>query len=204
MKNSATPTLRALDLALVLVTTPIWGPVMVATAAACLVGQGRPALFIQERAGLDGRPFRAYKFRTMIRNADTYLDSTGQPTAQRVTPIGAVLRRTGLDELPQLINVLRGDMSLVGPRPVLPEWLTMIPGGSAHPRFRVRPGISGPAQIAGRNTVLWSRRLDFDTLWAEHPSPYHYIRILARTPFALLRPTVSGDRNQNEVNDLGH
>ncbi|MBB1032742.1 sugar transferase [Dietzia sp. SLG310A2-38A2] len=194
---------RILDLLLVIVTMPLWGTALAALSAASLLNQGKPILFHHKRLGKNGTIFSAVKFRTMIPNADLHLDSNGVPTTTRITPFGAKLRRSGLDELPQLLNVLRGEMSLVGPRPVVPEWEHKIPGGLQHTRFLVRPGITGPAQVAGRNTVLWSRRLSLDSQYASAPSVRAYLRTLLKTPVALLRPTVSNDRNQAEVDDLG-
>lgn len=193
---------RILDVIIVLATAPAWVPVLLLSAGVALVTQGRPVLFRQARVGAGGEAFELLKLRTMINDADQYLDVGGQPTRQRVTPFGARLRRSGLDELPQLLNVLRGDMSLVGPRPVLPLWLDRIPGGANHARFRVRPGITGLAQIDGRNTVLWSRRLELDGEFATSPTVFAYVKILLATPAALLRPTVSSDRNSSEVDDL--
>jgi lipopolysaccharide/colanic/teichoic acid biosynthesis glycosyltransferase len=139
----------------------------------------------------------------MIRDADAYLDAEGRPTRDRVTRVGRVLRRIGVDELPQLLNVLRGDMSLVGPRPVLPEKVERIPGGTAHPRFSVPPGLTGPAQVAGRNQVLWSRRLELETRYVERRGVVPNLRWILATPWALTRPTVAKDRNPEDVDDLG-
>lgn len=193
---------RILDLLLIGLSTPVWAPVLAGTALLCRVRQGSPILFVQTRVGRQGRPFQALKFRTMIRDADDFLDEAGVPTLSRVTPLGTWLRRTGIDELPQIFNILGGSMSLVGPRPVLPDWVAKIPGAVDHPRFRVRPGLTGPAQIEGRNTVVWSRRLQLDTTYAESTTIGRYLSILARTPTALLAPTVSSDRNIGEVDDL--
>ncbi|WP_302849031.1 sugar transferase [Serinicoccus kebangsaanensis] len=202
LRTDSNRSLRILDLAVVGLTAPGWGPLLAGCALLCRVAQGAPVIFTQERAGLHAEPFTAYKFRTMINDADSYLDDSGAPTRQRVTPTGALLRRTGLDELPQIANVIRGDMSLVGPRPVLPSWVDRFPEGASHPRFRTRPGLTGLAQIAGRNTVLWSERLALDTRWSDTASVRLYLSTLLRTPLALLRPTVSADRNAHAVDDL--
>lgn len=198
-----TAVLRVMDLALVGITSPVWVPALVASSAAALIFEGPPVLFRQDRVGRGGEVFQVLKIRTMIKDADRYLDEHGRPTRPRITPIGSVLRRTGLDELPQLLNVLRGDMSLVGPRPVLVTWTDRIPGGLGHARFLVRPGLTGPAQIEGRNAVLWSRRLELDERFARQPTPLSYLRALVATPGALIRPTVSNDRNPGIVDDLG-
>ncbi len=193
---------RALDLLAVGVTAPVWVPVLGAAAALSRVAQGRPVFFVQDRIGEAGVPFRLLKLRTMIVDADDHLDERGVPTRIRITPVGRLLRRTSLDELPQLVNVVRGEMSLVGPRPILPGTLASIPGGASHPRFRVPPGLTGAAQVAGRNSVPWSRRLELDTAWARDSSLGRYLWLLLATPVALLRPTVSADRNPHEVDDL--
>lgn len=198
-KFSAT---RVLDLVALTASAPVWVPLVAVLAAANRLLNGPPILFTQKRAGLQGQPFSLLKFRTMINNADAYLDDDGHPTRDRITPFGRVMRRSSLDELPQLINVLKGEMSLVGPRPVLPSWVEKFPEREAHPRFSVRPGLTGLAQIAGRNTVPWTRRLDLDAQWAERPSMLRYIKIVASTPRALLRPTVANDRNAAAVDDL--
>lgn len=200
--NPSHRALRALDCTLLFLSVPLWSLALGTTALACIVTQGRPVLFVQPRIGRDGRTFLIYKFRTMIPDADLHLDSKGLPIGQRVTRTGAILRRIGIDELPQVINVLKGDMSLVGPRPVLPEWLARIPGGAEHPRFRTRPGITGLAQVAGRNSVLWSRRLALDARWATEAGVPLYLATLAKTPATIGRQTVSPDRNPGEVNDL--
>ena len=193
---------RALDLLLVGVSSPVWVPVLAMTLLVARLAQGPSVFFVQDRVGLGGNVFRMLKVRTMIPDADDHLDEHGVPTRCRVTPVGRVLRRTSLDELPQLLNVLRGEMSVVGPRPVLPERLASIPSGASHARFNVPPGLTGAAQVAGRNSLPWSRRLALDTSWSRDPSPARYLRLLLATPAALVRPTVSPDRNPHEVDDL--
>lgn len=193
---------RCLDLVLVALSIPIWFPIMILVAATCIILQGRPMLYTGSRLGRQGQPYPMYKFRTMIREADRYLDENGMPTRNRITPWGALLRRLSLDELPQLINVIKGEMSIVGPRPMLPSWLEKIPGGASHPRFRVRPGLTGLAQLDGRNTVVWSQRLRRDAEYVETRSLRSNLAIIGKTPAALLRPTVVYDRNSDAVDDL--
>lgn len=193
---------RVLDLVATLLTAPVWLPVLAILSGLLLLTQGRPVFFIQERVGFQGATFAVFKFRTMIDGADNFLDEHGMPTRDRVTRLGRVLRRTSLDEVPQVINFLMGDMSLVGPRPVLPNWLEKIPGGSTHRRFSVRPGLTGQAQVAGRNNVPWSKRLSLDADFVANYSVRNYLRILVATPAALLRPSVSEDRNSAVVDDL--
>jgi sugar transferase EpsL len=169
-------------------------PVLLAVAVWIVVTDGRPVLFVQPRTGLGGTPFAMYKFRTMVPDAialglraglqDPYGLVVDDP---RITRTGRVLRRTGLDELPQLFNVVKGDMSLVGPRPDVPEQ-------SAHytererGRLAVRPGITGWAQVNGRENVTWTERFDLDLWYVEHRSTLLDIGILLRTLGQVGRP----------------
>ena len=136
---------------------------------------GSPVLFRQVRPGLHGRPFMMVKFRTMTdeRGADGEL----LPDAQRLTPFGRFLRATSLDELPELWNVLRGEMSLVGPRPLLMEYLPLYSPEQAR-RHEVRPGITGWAQVNGRNAVSWNERFRLDVWYVDHCSLWLDLRIL--------------------------
>jgi len=197
---------RALDLTILALGAPLWVPTLALVATVIRIVDGPPIFFRQLRAGVDAVPFSILKFRTMVPEADSLLDEHGRPTVARNTRTGRGLRRFGLDELPQLVNVLQGQMSLVGPRPVLPEWVDKIPGGSFHPRFRVPPGLTGPAQVAGRNLVPWSHRIRLDAEYARSRSVSTNLRWLVLTPAALLQPTVSADRNAEDVDDLepGH
>lgn len=169
---------RAGDIALVLLLAPIVTPIGLATAAVVAMTVGHPVLFTQERVGLGERVFNAYKFRTMSdrRGADGEL----LPDSQRLTRVGRFLRKTSIDEIPQLINVLRGDMSFVGPRPLLVRYL---PHYREHERARheVRPGITGAAQVSGRNSLLWDDRLRLDAEYARHGSLPDDLRIMMLT-----------------------
>lgn len=142
-------------------------PLLALIAVAVRVRLGSPVLFRQERPGFGGSPFTIYKFRTMTdaRAADGAL----LPDAERITPLGRFLRRTSLDELPELINVLRGDMSLVGPRPLLMEYLPLYTPRQAR-RHKVRPGITGLAQVRGRNAISWSERFELDVQYVDRMS----------------------------------
>jgi lipopolysaccharide/colanic/teichoic acid biosynthesis glycosyltransferase len=153
-------------------------PVIAVVAVAVRVLHGRPVLFRQERPGLDGRPFTIAKFRTM---RDAY-DANGVelPDADRLTRFGRVLRSTSLDELPELVNVLRGEMSLVGPRPLLMEYLDQYTAEERQ-RHLVRPGITGLAQISGRNATTWEERLALDVEYVRSWSLALDVRILWRT-----------------------
>ena len=174
---------RALDLLLVIAAAPLWLPVAAAVALLVRRRLGSPVLFRQPRPGLDGRAFTLLKFRTM---RDAY-DAAGAPLpdAERLTPFGRWLRSTSLDELPELWNVLRGDMSLVGPRPLLERYL---PRYSARHRRRhaVRPGITGLAQVSGRNALGWPERLDLDVVYVERCGPRLDAVILWRTVRAVV------------------
>jgi lipopolysaccharide/colanic/teichoic acid biosynthesis glycosyltransferase len=167
--------------ALVLVMT---APIMAATAGAVAASMGRPVLFRQRRPGLHGRPFEIAKFRTM---RDAY-DKTGAPLpdAERLTAVGKFLRSMSLDELPQLWNVLRGELSLVGPRPLLMQYLFRYSQEQAR-RHEVLPGITGWAQIHGRNAVDWDERFRLDVWYVDHWSLLLDLKILAMTALTLIR-----------------
>ena len=169
---------RFLDLLLILLTAPGWLPLMALTALVVRVGMGAPVLFRQMRPGLGGRPFVLLKFRTMRDGAGT--------DAERLTPLGRWLRRTSLDELPELFNVLCGDMSLVGPRPLLMAYLPRYTPGQAR-RHEVRPGITGWAQVRGRNILLWEEKFRLDVWYVEHHSLGLDLRIIAATAWQVVR-----------------
>lgn len=153
-------------------------PVIVATALAIVWVMGAPVLFRQLRPGLHGRPFGIFKFRTMAETAT----ADGQPLADdvRMTPLGRFLRRFSLDELPQLFNVLKGDMSLVGPRPLLMEYLPLYTTEQMR-RHEVRPGITGWTQVNGRNALSWEDKFDLDVWYVDHRSFWLDLKILAMT-----------------------
>ncbi|MGH9348887.1 MAG: sugar transferase [Vicinamibacterales bacterium] len=177
---------RASDLVLGSIALVLLFPVMLVVAAIVSVTLGRPILFSQRRTGLHGRPFILIKFRTMTRatgNGGALLAD-----ASRLTPIGDALRRFSLDELPQLLNVLRGDMSLVGPRPLLPEYLPRYTAAQAR-RHDVKPGITGLAQVSGRNALSWEEKFELDVRYAQTVSFALDIRILARTLLQAVRGT---------------
>ena len=163
---------RLFDIVAVLVASPVWLPVLLLTALAVWLAEGRPVLFAQERAGLEEKPFRMFKFRTM--------KSGDAPDAERLTRFGRFLRATSLDELPELFHVLSGKMSLVGPRP-LP--VAYLPRYTAEQRRRhtVRPGITGWAQVNGRNETSWEERFAHDIWYVEHASFALDIKILFMT-----------------------
>jgi lipopolysaccharide/colanic/teichoic acid biosynthesis glycosyltransferase len=162
----------------------VLSPVLVVTALAVRFALGSPVLFRQPRPGLGTRPFEMLKFRTMTdaRGADGAL----LPDAERLTAFGRWLRATSLDELPELINVLRGDMSFVGPRPLLMRYLPLYTPEQAR-RHEVRPGITGWAQVNGRNALTWEERFGLDVWYVDHRSFGLDMKILALTAWKVLR-----------------
>ncbi|MFM2416245.1 MAG: hypothetical protein RL385_968 [Pseudomonadota bacterium] len=162
----------------------VLAPVMAGISLMVRTNLGTPVLFRQERPGLGGRPFRMAKFRTMREACDSQGNSL--PDEARLTRFGQVLRATSLDELPELWNVLRGDMSLVGPRPLLMEYLPRYNARQAR-RHDVRPGITGWAQINGRNTLSWDEKFELDLWYVENQSLSLDLKILARTVWTVIR-----------------
>lgn len=169
---------RALDLSLVVLTMIVWGPLLAVVALAVRWGLGAPVFFRQARPGLHGRPFLMIKFRTMTAARDT--SGALLPDADRLTAFGRWLRSTSLDELPELLNVLRGDMSLVGPRPLLMHYLGRYSPRQAR-RHEVRPGVTGWAQVNGRNALTWEEKFELDLWYVEHLTIWLDIQILANT-----------------------
>ncbi|QNA91986.1 MULTISPECIES: sugar transferase [unclassified Microbacterium] len=168
---------RVLDIAASAVALILLSPVIVVTAVLVAVRLGRPVLFAQERPGKDGRIFTLYKFRSM-RSVDA---ARGWVTdADRLTPFGARLRSTSLDELPSLWNVLKGDMSIVGPRPLLVEYLDRYTPEQAR-RHEVRPGVTGLAQVTGRNAISWESKFRQDVRYVDHRSVGLDLRIVIAT-----------------------
>ena len=172
-------------------------PVLLWAALAVVVTQGRPILFRQERSGLHGKPFTMVKFRTM--RSPLPGEVWYQTDAQRVTRIGRILRSTSIDELPALWNVLRGDMSLVGPRPLLVEYLDHYTPEEAR-RHEMRPGITGWAVVNGRHSTKFEDRLRLDVWYVDHWSLRLDVRILARTVSQVVRRTdVSATQVLSEI-----
>jgi lipopolysaccharide/colanic/teichoic acid biosynthesis glycosyltransferase len=169
---------RAFDLILVVLTVIVWGPALAIVAFAVRFCLGAPMLFRQPRPGLHGRPFTILKFRTMIEARDE--SGALLPDANRLTAFGRWLRATSLDELPELLNVLKGDMSLVGPRPLLMRYLDRYSAEQAR-RHDVRPGVTGWAQINGRNALTWDDKFRLDLWYVDHVSLTLDLRILLMT-----------------------
>ena len=174
---------RAFDLVVASVGLIVLAPLLSVTALAIRLSLGRPVVFAQRRPGRHARPFTLYKFRTM--RAARGPDGEFLPDRERLTRLGRFLRQTSIDELPELINVIRGDMSLVGPRPLLMEYLPRYTREQAR-RHDVRPGITGWAQLNGRNTLPWERRFALDVWYVEHQSCRLDIRILMLTLWKAL------------------
>ena len=175
---------RLLDISCVLVVALFFWWVFLILA--CLVRKklGSPVLFSQERPGKDGKIFRLYKFRTMTDARDK--NGNLLPDAQRLTRFGKLLRSTSLDELPEFYNVLKGDMSLIGPRPLLVQYLPLYSGRQKH-RHDVRPGISGLAQVSGRNAISWEEKFELDVQYVEQCSFLLDIKIIFLTLYKVFK-----------------
>jgi lipopolysaccharide/colanic/teichoic acid biosynthesis glycosyltransferase len=174
---------RALDVVGAAVGLVVLSPLLLAIAIAVRVVHGSPVLFRQARPGRFGVPFELCKFRTMTDRRGP--DGELLPDVDRLTRLGRFLRRTSLDELPELLNVLRGDMSLVGPRPLLLEYLPLYSAEQAR-RHEVRPGITGWAQVNGRNAQTWPDRFRLDVWYVDHASLRLDLEILGRTVTTVL------------------
>jgi lipopolysaccharide/colanic/teichoic acid biosynthesis glycosyltransferase len=178
---------RVEDLVIGILLLIIALPIFAAIATLIVIETGRPVFYVDERIGLGGRPFRVFKFRTMIVGAlDQGLGRLVAAGDRRITSTGRVLRRWSLDELPQVLNVVKGDMSVVGPRPTYAEQVKRYTEHDAG-RLRVKPGITGLAQVSVRNDLSWRARIDLDLRYAETLSPWIDLRILLRTPVVVLR-----------------
>ncbi len=182
---------RPLDLAVAAGLLVPWGLVGVIVAGLVRIRLGRPILFTQERPGLHGVPFRLIKFRTMLP------ENAGEPSTDsaRLTPFGSWLRATSLDELPELWNVIRGEMSFVGPRPLLLEYLVLYDANQTR-RMEALPGITGWAQVNGRNAASWPERFAGDLWYVDNASPWLDVKILVLTVGVVLR--------KRGVNQPGH
>jgi sugar transferase EpsL len=174
---------RLLDLAFVIPTLILLSPVLALLALLVRLRLGSPVLFCQKRPGLHGKPFIMYKFRTMLDLWDE--DGNLLPDEQRLMPFGRFLRRTSLDELIELWNVMRGDMSLVGPRPLLMQYLDRYTPEQMR-RHEVKPGITGWAQVNGRNAITWERKFALDVWYVDHQSLWLDLKIIMLTAWKVL------------------
>jgi sugar transferase EpsL len=175
---------RTVDVGAAALGLIVLSPALLSVAAVIRLTMGRPAFFRQQRPGLRGRPFPLYKFRTMLDAFDR--QGNPLPDALRLTGVGRFLRRTSLDELPELYNVLRGDMSLVGPRPLLMQYLDRYTPEQSR-RHDVKPGITGWAQINGRNAISWEEKFALDVWYVDNYSLLLDVRIAAVTLWKVLR-----------------
>ena len=184
---------RALDIVTAALGLAVTSPLLAVSAIAIKLEDGGPILFRQTRVGKDGEDFELLKLRPMVVDAERkgagYAVAAGD---SRITKVGRILRKTSVDELPQLWNIVRGEMSLIGPRPTLRYQVEKY---TAHQRKRldVRPGLTGWAQIHGRATLPWDERIDLDVWYVEHRSPRVDLKILLRTPLALFGGTYKGE-----------
>ena len=181
---------RCTDILVALVLLILFSPILFCVSLLTLAFNGRPILFSQTRPGLHGKLFTLYKFRSM---------KTGEGLdGDRLTPFGKLLRKSSLDELPQLWNVLRGDMSLVGPRPLLEQYLSLYNARQAR-RHDVKPGVTGWSQVNGRNEPSWEERLERDVWYAEHQSFILDCRIILKTAFKVISSSGVSAKGQATV-----
>lgn len=170
---------RVIDFTIVLIALLIIWPILLGiTIWLHFANKGAGAFFFQERPGKDEKIFKVIKFKSMTDERDA--NGNLLPDKDRITPIGKFVRKTSIDELPQLINVLKGDMALIGPRPLLPEYLPYYTEREKL-RHTVRPGISGWAQVNGRNNVTWNQKLELDAYYVEHLSFMMDVRVIFKT-----------------------
>lgn len=191
---------RILDLAGALIAFAVLWPVMALVALAIWLTMGKPILFRQMRPGQYERPFALIKFRTMIQTRSAAIDPSTD--AARLTKLGIILRRFSLDELPQLWNVLKGEMSLVGPRPLLTEYLVYYNAEQAK-RHLMKPGITGLAQVNGRNAITWEQKFLWDVWYVEHWSFWLDIRILLITFEKVMKGEGISQRGEATMEKFG-
>lgn len=193
---------RFLDFWISLIALICISPILlVVTVWLHFANKGAGAFFFQKRAGKNGRIFKVVKFKSMSDSKDKY--GRLLPDTERLTKVGRFVRSTSIDELPQLWNVLRGDMSLIGPRPLLPEYIPLY-NDVQKKRLNVRPGITGWAQVHGRNSLKLSKRFELDVYYAEHVSFFLDVKIIFLTFRSLFPSAVVVDRNDlTGVDDLG-
>ncbi|RBP42232.1 sugar transferase [Garciella nitratireducens] len=175
---------RIMDIVLSFIGLIVLSPTFIIISIMIYIKLGRPIFFIQERPGKYGEIFKMIKFRTMLNIKDKYGELL--PNEKRLTKFGRALRSTSLDELPELINVLKGDMSLVGPRPLLIEYLPLYNKHQAR-RHEVRPGITGLAQVNGRNAISWEEKFNYDVWYVDNFSIFLDIQILVKTIIKVFR-----------------
>lgn len=171
-------TKRIIDFIVALIALIFFAPLLLTISIFLFFPNNGKIFYIQSRPGKNGKIFRIIKFKTMNDRTDS--EGNLLPDADRLTPVGKFVRKTSLDEIPQLINVLKGDMSLVGPRPLLPEYLPLYNKEQAR-RHEVRPGITGWAQVNGRNAISWKQKFEYDVWYVDHLSFWLDLKILLLT-----------------------
>ena len=193
---------RTFDVFMSLAIAVVVSPVLILVAALVRWRLGAPVIFRQERAGLMGKPFNIFKFRTMSQRTDQY--GKLHSDENRITRLGRFLRMASLDELPQIFNVLRGEMSLVGPRPLYVHYIPRY-SQTQRRRLQVRPGITGLAQVMGRNNLPWEERLSLDVQYVDTASFLLDLRILGLTFIRVVRRTgISQDGHATMTEFIGH
>lgn len=175
---------RLFDIVMSVLGLVILSPVLLLTALIIVVFMGRPVIFTQERPGKDEKIFKLYKFRTMTQVENSKIDS--ESDALRLTKLGLFLRKTSIDELPELWNILKGDMSVVGPRPLLVEYLPLY-SDEQKKRHQVKPGLTGLAQIMGRNAISWENKFKFDLQYINKISFLNDIKIIIKTFLKVIK-----------------
>jgi sugar transferase EpsL len=191
---------RILDFVVALVALAVCSPIMVVVAVTIWLTMGKPILFRQVRPGKDARPFTLFKFRSMTEAGSSPIDPSTD--AARLTRVGMAMRRLSLDELPQLWNVLKGDMSLVGPRPLLMEYLPYYTAEQAK-RHLMKPGITGLTQIKGRNAITWEEKFLWDVWYVDHWSFWLDLRILLSTTEKVIRGEGISQRGHATMEKFG-
>ena len=175
---------RPMDAFLASCALVVLSPLLLITAILVKIKLGSPVLFTQERPGMDEKVFKLYKFRSMTDERD--INGNLMPDGVRLTNFGKKLRRTSLDELPELINIVKGDMSIVGPRPLLVKYLPRYNKHQAR-RHEVRPGFTGMAQVHGRNSISWSEKFDWDVKYVDHITFFTDVKIILETVKTVLK-----------------
>ena len=190
---------RVIDLSASLFALVVLSPIMIGLSGLIHLRLGSPILFRQQRPGLNGKSFIIYKFRTMTSERD--VDGNLLPDVERLTRLGQFLRSTSLDELPELLNVLKGDMSLVGPRPLLLQYLDRYTSEQAR-RHEVRPGITGWAQVNGRNAITWEEKFELDVWYIDRCSLWLDIKILLLTAWKVIRREDISEQGQATMSEF--
>lgn len=188
---------RAMDFLVAVILLTVLSPLMLLAATLIAVNRDGPILFKQKRPGKDGKIFTVYKFRTM---STALIDRNGKELSdfERMTRIGKILRKTSIDELPQLFNIIKGDMSFIGPRPLLTEYLGLYSPEQMR-RHEVLPGISGWAQVNGRNTLTWEQKFAYDIYYVDHYSFLMDMKIFFKTIENVLRQDGINSENNNTM-----